>query len=99
MSRKKCLFRTSLATSCLFRLMPVGATARMASAISGEAHSASTALCFWAGVLGLPLAYSLPTAINRPAQLEYSRHWGRADSRPYFFARAALRSMKRANTC
>ena len=34
--------------------------------------------------LGLPGAYSLPMAINSPAQLEFSRHWGRPGVRPYW---------------
>ena len=50
-NRKKCLPLTSLATSCLLRVIPSGTTSAIALAISGLAHSDSTACCFCRNVL------------------------------------------------
>ena len=79
--------------------MPAGDSVRMAWAISGRAHKAWMVSCRCRRVLGLPGAYSLPMAINSPAQLEFSRHWGRPGVRPYRAAKSSFRSMKRPKTC
>jgi ABC-type glutathione transport system ATPase component len=53
----------------------------IAFAISGRLQISFTVFCFSRTEAGLLAAYSLPMAMSKPAQLEFSRHWGRASSR------------------